>query len=67
MIEDGGRFYTFTHWGRTGAVGQSKLDGPFGTAEEAIALFEEKFKEKTDNDWSNKVAGKNRRALAVIL
>ena len=53
-------------WGRRGAAGQVKVDGPY-TATEATALFEKKFKAKTgfsfaDRDRNDGLAGKYKMA-----
>jgi predicted DNA-binding WGR domain protein len=47
-------FYVFVRWGRTGATGQHQLHGAYDTLEEAIEVFEEKFEEKTKNQWSDR-------------
>ena len=53
-------------WGRRGAAGQVKIDGPFTTAA-ATALFEKKFKAKTGLSFANRdgndgLAGKYKMA-----
>lgn len=53
-------------WGRRGAAGQVKIDGPY-TATEATASFEKKFKAKTgfsfaDRDRNDGLAGKYKMA-----
>jgi predicted DNA-binding WGR domain protein len=50
----GDHFYVFVRWGRTGAAGQHQLHGAYNTLEEAIEVFEEKFEEKTKNQWSDR-------------
>jgi len=54
---DDNKYYCFSRWGRTGAKGQNQLQGPFKTDVEAIEAFEDKFREKTSNEWSNFLAG----------
>ncbi|RKO83378.1 WGR domain-containing protein, partial [Blyttiomyces helicus] len=39
-------FHVWTRWGRVGADGQRKLDGPYGDVEAAKRAFESKFKDK---------------------
>jgi len=46
------KYYLFTKWGRTGSKGQNQLND-FESFEEAKEAFEEKFKDKTKNDWSD--------------
>lgn len=46
------KYYVFLRWGRTGSNGQNQLHGAYSTLAEAIEVFEDKFHEKTDNDWS---------------
>lgn len=38
-----------------GEVGQSKLSSPFDKAENAVKDFEKKFKDKTKNNWSDRM------------
>lgn len=45
------QFVFFTRWGRTGTSGSCKVEGPFDDLEEALGLFEAKFKDKTGNLW----------------
>jgi poly [ADP-ribose] polymerase len=47
----GGRFYSWTRWGRVGEPGQNNLDGPSDVGS-AIAAFEKKFKDKTGYAWA---------------
>ncbi|CAF0974544.1 unnamed protein product [Adineta ricciae] len=59
----GGKFYTWTRWGRVGETGQSQMFGPFGSQDAAVKQFKSKFKDKTKNDWDSrdqfkKIAGK---------
>ncbi|KAI3900945.1 hypothetical protein MKW92_018461 [Papaver armeniacum] len=44
----------FTRWGRVGVEGKSKLQGPFTSRDEAIKEFEQRFYNKTKNDWSSR-------------
>lgn len=61
ILQKGGQFFCWTHWGRVGHVGQFKLEG--GNMAQAEANFKSKFKQKTtvpyDNlnshDWTPKV------------
>lgn len=55
VIEQGGRFYAWTRWGRVGEKGQDKLEGP-STAAAAISAFQKKFKDKTGNEWQGREA-----------
>jgi predicted DNA-binding WGR domain protein len=48
------RYYVFVRWGKTGSNGQNQTHGPYATVEEAIEVFEEKFEEKTKNQWSDR-------------
>ncbi|KAF0735777.1 hypothetical protein Ae201684P_021606 [Aphanomyces euteiches] len=47
-------FFVSTKWGHTGTNGQSKLEGPMMTLEEATTKFYTLFHEKTGNLWSNR-------------
>ncbi|KDO25317.1 hypothetical protein SPRG_20726 [Saprolegnia parasitica CBS 223.65] len=49
-------FFVFARWGRTGSAGQSKLEGPFSTSDEAQAEFDKKFLEKTGQAWAARSA-----------
>eukprot|EP00730_Choanoeca_flexa_P001963 TRINITY_DN10859_c0_g1_i4.p1 TRINITY_DN10859_c0_g1~~TRINITY_DN10859_c0_g1_i4.p1 ORF type:complete len:510 (+),score=197.06 TRINITY_DN10859_c0_g1_i4:188-1717(+) len=53
VLEYGGVYYTWTHWGRVGENGQNALLGPFDL-DKAISEFKKKFKAKTANDWDNR-------------
>ncbi|XP_029991389.1 protein mono-ADP-ribosyltransferase PARP3-like [Sphaeramia orbicularis] len=54
VLKDGNQFYAWNRWGRVGEVGQSKLS-PFPNPESAIKDFEKKFKDKTKNNWSDRL------------
>ncbi|KAI9719646.1 MAG: hypothetical protein M1812_003417 [Candelaria pacifica] len=49
-----GDYKTWTRWGRVGERGQSKTLG-CGDLEEALGLFDKKFKEKSGNSWANRL------------
>lgn len=51
------KFLCVSRWGRTGTRGQSKVDGPFDSADEAATIMAEKFKEKSANDIEAVAAG----------
>jgi poly [ADP-ribose] polymerase len=53
LVESGGKFYTWTRWGRVGEVGQSALLGN-GSQEDARKCFEAKYRDKTGNAWANR-------------
>jgi len=53
LVEDGGSYACWTHWGRVGEPGQSSKDvGP--SLEKAKKQFMKKFKDKTRNDWDKR-------------
>nr|XP_057911524.1 protein mono-ADP-ribosyltransferase PARP3 [Doryrhamphus excisus]XP_057911525.1 protein mono-ADP-ribosyltransferase PARP3 [Doryrhamphus excisus] len=54
IIIDSNKYYSWNRWGRVGEVGQSKLNS-FPNAENAVKDFEKKFKDKTKNNWSDRV------------
>jgi predicted DNA-binding WGR domain protein len=50
VVKQGAEYHFISHWGRTGAKGQSQTDGPFvGAAgmQQCVDLMEERFKAKT--------------------
>ncbi|NXO57878.1 PARP3 polymerase, partial [Aramus guarauna] len=51
LLEHNGDYSVWTHWGRVGEVGQSKLI-PYASLEAAKKGFEKKFREKTKNSWA---------------
>jgi len=53
LIESGGKFYTWTRWGRVGEPGQNALLGN-GTLDAAKKAFESKFRDKTSNAWKDR-------------
>ncbi|XP_054881295.1 protein mono-ADP-ribosyltransferase PARP3 [Poeciliopsis prolifica] len=54
VIKAGKSYYSWNRWGRVGEVGQSKLT-PFAKLELALKDFEKKFKDKTKNNWSDRM------------
>ncbi|KAH0556991.1 hypothetical protein GP486_005218, partial [Trichoglossum hirsutum] len=53
-ISNPGGYYTWTRWGRVGERGQAALLGN-GALEVAMAQFEKKFKDKSGNQWVNRL------------
>jgi poly [ADP-ribose] polymerase len=53
LIESGGKFFTWTRWGRVGEPGQNAMLGN-GTFDDAKKSFQAKFKDKTTNAWDNR-------------
>jgi poly [ADP-ribose] polymerase len=60
LVESGGKYHTWTRWGRVGEVGQSALLGD-GSLDNAKKCFESKFKDKSSNAWADR---KNFKAKA---
>ncbi|XP_070814565.1 protein mono-ADP-ribosyltransferase PARP3 [Chaetodon trifascialis] len=54
VIKVNNSYYSWNRWGRVGEMGQSKLN-KFATPENAIKDFEKKFKDKTKNNWSDRL------------
>ncbi|XP_070700400.1 protein mono-ADP-ribosyltransferase PARP3 [Pempheris klunzingeri] len=54
VIKENNKYYSWNRWGRVGEVGQSKLND-FDKPEKAIKDFEKKFKDKTKNNWSDRL------------
>ena len=42
VLVAGGRFYSWTRWGRVGEIGQNSLEGPYGSADPAVDHFGKK-------------------------
>lgn len=55
VVKANNKYYSWNRWGRVGEVGQSKLSSPFDKAENAVKDFEKKFKDKTKNNWSDRM------------
>ncbi|KAI9866275.1 MAG: hypothetical protein M1813_001397 [Trichoglossum hirsutum] len=53
-ISSPGDYCTWTRWGRVGEHGQTALLGD-GTLEVAMTQFEKKFKDKSGNQWVNRL------------
>ncbi|KAL4588421.1 hypothetical protein LXL04_001310 [Taraxacum kok-saghyz] len=51
---DGSTFMVYNRWGMIGTQGRDTLHGPYTDVQSAIYEFEEKFKDKTNNRWSNR-------------
>lgn len=58
-------YSVWTHWGRVGEVGQSKLDGDL-SLEAAKASFGKKFKDKTGLTWEKRKDASKAKKYAVI-
>lgn len=54
VVKEDNTYYSWNRWGRVGEVGQSKLNS-FDTPENAVKDFEKKFKDKTKNNWSDRL------------
>jgi len=68
LLESGGKYYTWTRWGRVGEPGQNALLGS-GTLDDARKCFEAKFKDKSGNAWADRakfVAKAGKYALIEI-
>ncbi|CAN8308662.1 unnamed protein product [Cochlearia groenlandica] len=48
-------YMVFFRWGRVGVKGQNKLDGPYDSCDRAIEIFANKFCDKTNNYWSDRM------------
>uniref|UniRef100_A0A667WW04 Poly [ADP-ribose] polymerase n=1 Tax=Myripristis murdjan TaxID=586833 RepID=A0A667WW04_9TELE len=55
VIKQNKQYYSWNRWGRVGEVGQSKLSAGSTNPENAIKDFEKKFKDKTKNNWSDRL------------
>ena len=53
LLESGGKYYTWTRWGRVGEPGQNAMLGN-GTLDDAIKQFKNKFRDKTSNNWDDR-------------
>ncbi|XP_061544406.1 protein mono-ADP-ribosyltransferase PARP3 isoform X2 [Phycodurus eques] len=54
VIKKANEYYSWNRWGRVGEVGQSKLN-TFSDVDSAVRDFEKKFKDKTKNNWSDRM------------
>lgn len=52
--DDGSRFMVYYRWGRVGVKGQNKLSEPYTSQQAAINEFENKFYDKTRNNWCDR-------------
>ena len=55
VVCNGGKFYSWTRWGRVGEDGQNALAGPMDEPA-AVTAFEKKFKDKTGQKWAGNKA-----------
>jgi poly [ADP-ribose] polymerase len=53
LVESGGKYHTWTRWGRVGEPGQNALLGN-GTLADAQKCFKAKFRDKTSNNWEDR-------------
>ncbi|XP_077458139.1 protein mono-ADP-ribosyltransferase PARP3 [Stigmatopora argus] len=54
VIKAANKFYSWNRWGRVGEMGQSKLN-TFSDVDGAVKDFEKKFKDKTKNNWNDRM------------
>lgn len=54
VITSNNSYFSWNRWGRVGETGQSKLNS-FSKPEDAVKDFEKKFKDKTKNNWSDRL------------
>ncbi|EDQ90293.1 uncharacterized protein MONBRDRAFT_16448 [Monosiga brevicollis MX1] len=54
VVQSGGKYYCWTHWGRVGENGQNAALGPFASPDGAISEFKKKFKAKAANNWEDR-------------
>ncbi|XP_077581623.1 protein mono-ADP-ribosyltransferase PARP3 isoform X2 [Stigmatopora nigra] len=54
VIKAANKFYSWNRWGRVGETGQTKLN-PFSDVDSAVKDFEKKFKDKTKNNWNDRM------------
>src|SRR5262245_61141462 len=55
LMESGGKFYTWTRWGRVGEPGQNAMLGD-GTLNGPQQAFKSKFRDKTLNNWNDRAS-----------
>ncbi|XP_015243834.1 PREDICTED: poly [ADP-ribose] polymerase 3 [Cyprinodon variegatus] len=54
VVKENNSYYSWNRWGRVGEMGQSKLTA-FDKVESAVKDFEKKFKDKTKNNWADRM------------
>ncbi|XP_073325060.1 protein mono-ADP-ribosyltransferase PARP3 [Pagrus major] len=54
IVQEKNGYYSWNRWGRVGELGQNKLN-KMDKLESAIKDFEKKFKDKTKNNWSDRL------------
>ncbi|KAM9410724.1 protein mono-ADP-ribosyltransferase PARP3 isoform 1-T2 [Pholidichthys leucotaenia] len=54
VIKAHNKYYAWTRWGRVGEIGQHNIN-EYDKAENAVKDFEKKFKDKTKNNWTDRV------------
>lgn len=53
LLKNGGKYYTWTRWGRVGETGQNAMLGD-GSLADAEKNFKAKFRDKTSNAWDDR-------------
>ncbi|KAF1998535.1 PARP-domain-containing protein [Amniculicola lignicola CBS 123094] len=53
LVQQGGKYYTWTRWGRVGDFGQSAMLGG-GSLADALKNYEKKFKDKSGLKWDDR-------------
>jgi len=54
VLQSGGSYSLWTHWGRVGERGQFSNKPMGGNSASAVSAFEKQFKSKTSNDWNKR-------------
>eukprot|EP00457_Paulinella_chromatophora_P004027 gb/GEZN01004037.1/.p1 GENE.gb/GEZN01004037.1/~~gb/GEZN01004037.1/.p1 ORF type:complete len:635 (+),score=148.15 gb/GEZN01004037.1/:24-1907(+) len=55
VLQQGATYFLWTRWGRVGEPGQNALKSCGGNVDAAIKAFGQKFKDKTKNNWSDRL------------
>lgn len=54
LLEKNKLYYVYSRWGKKGAGGQQRMSRPFDDIEEALTMFERRFKDKTGIDFNER-------------
>ncbi|KAK4185888.1 putative poly polymerase 2 [Podospora australis] len=54
LLVQGSTYRTWTRWGRVGEFGQTQVPYDGHSLDEAMKMFEKKFKDKSGNSWANR-------------
>ena len=54
ILKKNNSYFVYSHWGNKNMIGQKRMSFPFDNPNDAVIIFEKRFKEKTNVDWDKR-------------